>query len=71
MILIMISSILGILGVLCVSQGKSLYANYIWSIGNIGMIIHNYNIREYEMMIMFIIYWIIAVYGVWNLRRQI
>ena len=68
MSLILISSILGIIGVAYVSFDKSLKANSIWAIGNVGMIYHNYTIHEWEMMGMFIIYWLLAVYGIWNLQ---
>lgn len=68
MSLIIIATLLGVIGCLFVASDKSLKANYVWSIGNLGMIYHNYTITEYEMMIMFIVYELIALYGVWNLR---
>ena len=68
MSLILIATILGVIGCLFVSRGEPLNANYVWSIGNLGMIYYNYTIVEYEMMIMFVVYEIIALYGVWNLR---
>lgn len=55
---------MGILGVACVSIEKPRHANYIWAVGNLGMIYHNYMIKEWEMLSMFIVYWSLAIYGI-------
>jgi len=68
--MIIIWTTMGVLGCILVAKNKAYLANILWSISNIGMIVYNYNLAEYEMCFMFIIYWIIAVYGVYNLRDK-
>jgi glucose dehydrogenase len=50
-----------------VAYGKSLIANSIWSISNIGFIWYNIIIGENEMIFLFGIYEMTALYGVYNL----
>lgn len=64
--MILLWTLMGIIGVYYVAIDNSFNANVIWSISNIGMIIYNYNLAEYEMSLMFLIYWMLAVYGVYR-----
>lgn len=68
MILIFIS--ISIIAAILVTSGKSLPANKLWVISNVGMIHYNYQICEYEMVILFSAYFIIAIYGIYNLSRK-
>ena len=66
--MIWMCTILAIIGAICVSKNKPLLANYIWAVSNIGFIYHNIMITEWEMVLLFSIYEIIALYGIYNLR---
>ena len=66
MILILIIG--SIAGSIFVAMGKPLAANYIWSVANIGILWHNYQIGEYELVMLFATCEIIALYGIWNLK---
>lgn len=66
--MLILFTILAIIGALCVSHNKPLIANYFWLIANIGFILYNLSINEYEMIILFSVYEIIAIYGIYNLR---
>jgi glucose dehydrogenase len=50
-----------------VSFGRSLIANSIWSISNIGFIWYNISVGESEMILLFGVYELTALYGVYNL----
>ena len=65
--MIAIFTAMSILGAICVSRGKSLAANGVWAISNIGLAWYNISISEYEMAFLFGVYEVIAVYGVFNL----
>ena len=58
---------MSIIAAVYVSFGKSLTANIIWSISNIGFIWHNIIICESEMIMLFGVYEITALYGIYNL----
>ena len=64
----MIFTIIGIVGAIYVSKDKSLYANCLFAIANAGLLVYNYKIKEYEMMMLFIVYEAIAIYGIYNLK---
>ena len=64
----MIFTIIAIIGALYVSHNKPLIANYFWVLSNAGFIIHNILINEYEMLILFIAYEIIAIYGIYYIQ---
>lgn len=68
--MIIIFTIMSIIAAVYVSHGRSLIANCIWAISNIGFVYHNIVISEYEMAILFMAYEIIAVYGVYNLKLK-
>jgi len=53
----------GILGASFVSIGNANYANMIWSVANIFIIIHNINIGEIEQAILFASYEVYAIFG--------
>jgi len=59
---------MAIAGAICVSYNQALIANYIWGVSNMGFIIHNMMINEYEMAFLFITYEIIALYGIYNIQ---
>jgi len=59
---------MSITGAICVSYNRALTANYIWGVSNIGLITHNIIINEYEMTFLFIVYEIIALYGIYNIQ---
>lgn len=66
--MILIITLMSIAGAICVSQNRALTANYIWSVSNIGLIAHNIMINEYEIAFLFIVYEIIALYGIYNIQ---
>lgn len=68
--IILMLTIIAILGAITVAMGKPLAANILWLFSNPGMSIHNYNIHEFEMAGMFMVYSFIAVYGVYNLKLK-
>jgi hypothetical protein len=65
--MLIIFTLIAIAGAVYVARGHALAANCIWSISNLGFIYHNIMINEYEMMLLFIVYEIISVAGVFNL----
>ena len=65
--MIIIATIMSIVAAIYVSRGKALIANIIWAVSNICFILHNVRIAEYEMLVLFASYEIIALYGIWNL----
>ena len=65
--MLIVFTILAIIGALCVSYNKPLIANFFWVISNLSFIIYNISIDEYEMTILFIVYEIIAIFGIYNL----
>lgn len=66
MILLLVT-LMSISAAVYVSYGKSLIANSIWAISNVGFIWHNIMIGEGEMIVLFGIYEMTALYGVYNL----
>jgi hypothetical protein len=62
---------MGIAGAVCVSVGRSLTANYIWAVSNMGFVWYNISISEYEMTLLFGVYELVALYGIYNLRLNI
>jgi hypothetical protein len=68
MIIALLTTI-AVFGAISVALGKPLTANYLWGCSQPGLAIYNFSIHEYEMAIMFSIYSLIAVYGIWYLRR--
>ena len=66
--MMIILTIIAITGAITVALGKPLIANSLWLISNPAMAIHNYNICEFEMAGMFVVYTVIAGFGVYNLR---
>jgi len=65
--IILILTVVAIIGAITVSLGKPLAANILWIVSNPFMAIYNYNIREFEMAWMFVVYSIIALIGIYNL----
>lgn len=65
--MILLFTLMSVYAAIQVSFGKSLLANGIWSISNIGFICYNISISEYEMVLLFGIYEITALYGVYHL----
>lgn len=66
---------LGILGAvggaLCVGFERPLLANKIWLFSNPLLMVHNYKVGEYEQSLMFLIYCVIAIFGiVYHYRRH-
>lgn len=68
--MILIATIASIIAAVFVARGKSFIANCIWSVTNIFIIWHNHVIGEYEMVILFVAYEVIALYGVYNLGAK-
>ena len=60
---------MAIIGALAVAQNKALFANTVWSISNPLLMGYNFINGEYEQIIMFAIFAIVAWYGVYNLKR--
>lgn len=71
--LMLILTIIAVCAAFTVALGKPLAANILWLCSNPFMSIYNYTIGEFEMAGMFMMYTLIAVYGVYNLkfRRKI
>lgn len=65
--MILIATLLSIAAAVSVARGKALSANCVWAVTNIVIIWHNYSIGEYEMVFLFLMYEIIAIFGVYNL----
>ena len=65
--MILLCTLMSITAAIYVSFGKSLLANSIWSISNIGFIWYNLMAGEKEMTLLFSIYEITALYGIYNL----
>lgn len=66
--IVLIGVLLSILGAMFVANGKPLYANISWVIGQPLLAYHNYSIGEHTQSALFLIYVIIAIYGIYNLR---
>ncbi len=65
MIPVILTSI-SILGAACVSAGSAGAANAAWSISNLGLLWHNYRIGQKHQALMFLVFWILAVLGVFR-----
>ena len=65
--MILLFTICSIIAAVYVAKGHPLTANIIWSLSNIGFIYHNIINVEYEMVLLFSAYELIALYGVYNL----
>ena len=59
---------IAVIGAFAVAKGKAFIANVLWLISNPLMGLYNYQKGEIELAGMFIIYTLIALYGVWNLK---
>jgi len=70
-IVVAAASLVGVTGCALVSLGHPLAASAVWVPGNIVMTTHLYKQKEWEMFWMFLIYTVIAVYGVLNLTGAI
>ena len=69
MYMLMLTTI-AVIGAFAVAKGKSFLANLLWSISNPLMGLYNYQKGELELAVMFAIYTIIALYGIWNLKLK-
>lgn len=65
--MILLFTLMSITAAIYVSFGRSLLANSIWAISNIGFIWYNLMVGEKEMTLLFSVYEITALYGVYNL----
>lgn len=61
-------TIIAVIGAIAVAKGKPLIANSLWIISNPLMAYYNYELGEIELTGMFIIYFVISLYGVWHLK---
>ena len=68
--LIIIATIASIIAAIFVARGNALIANSIWAVSNVVFIWYNVYIAEWEMVMLFGAYWVIALYGVWNLQKR-
>ena len=68
--MLIIFTFIAIGGAIYVAYDNALMANILWSISNMAFIIYNILISEHEMVLLFMAYEIICVYGVWNLGRK-
>ena len=62
-----VGMILGSGGAILVSSGYTLEPNIVWLISNIIVASYFYQQKEKELMIMYLIYILIAIYGIINL----
>ena len=65
--IVLIATIIAIVGALFVASGKALDANSMWAVSNIGYIWYSISICEWEIVILFSVYEVIAIFGIWNL----
>ena len=65
--LMMIFTLMAIAGAIYVAYDYALIANCLWSVSNMAFIIHNISIREREMVLLFSVYEVICIFGIWNL----
>ena len=68
--LILILTIIAVIGAIAVALGKPLAANILWIFSNPAMAAYNYSNCEYELAGMFVVYSVIAVYGIYNLSLK-
>ena len=68
MTLLLIFTLMSISAAIYVAFNKSLIANSIWSISNIGFIWYNITVQKYEMVLLFSVYEITALFGGYNLK---
>lgn len=68
--MILLYTLFGIIGAIFVSKGKPINANWCFVFANIGLAVHNFTIKEYEMMFLFFIYLNIAIYGLLTLNEK-
>lgn len=66
--LLLICTLIAVTGAIYVACDRALTANYLWSISNLAFIIHNIMITEFEMVILFTVYEVICLFGIWNLK---
>lgn len=57
---------LGILGAILVASGNPWEGHLIWLITNIGLVIHNYLIKQRSQALMFGIYFFSAAWGLYT-----
>ena len=62
-----VGMILGPLGAILVSSGYTLEPNIIWLISNLVVASYFYQQNEKELLLMYLVYIVIAVYGIINL----
>lgn len=58
---------MAILGALYVASNRALAANIIWSISNPALIAHNILIGQFEQAIMFTVFSMVSLYGIFHL----
>ena len=63
---ITIDTIFSILGSVSVAFGQSFPANCLWSVGNVFLIIRNYNRKDYPQMLLFCIFEVVSIVGIIN-----
>lgn len=68
--MILLFTMMSIIGATCVSGGRALTANYIWSVSNLGLLFYNLSIVEYEMALLFGVYEVISLCGIYNLKLR-
>lgn len=69
--MITIATTLGILGCIFVSYNQPIIANLLWIVGNPLMLYHNLKAGETEQARMWVVYTVIAAFGVFNNRKTI
>lgn len=64
-----VASYLGIVGAIMVSLNYPLIANIIWGITNPVLIYHMHKLEQYPQRNMFIVFTVVAWFGIYNLSR--
>lgn len=59
---------IAVIGAFAVAKGKAFTANLLWLVSNPLMAVYEYQKNEIELASMFVIYSLIALYGIWNLK---
>jgi len=52
-----------------VAMNKANAANLIWAVSNVFMIYYNYMQNDITQVLLFLVYWIISIYGVYRYSK--
>jgi nicotinamide riboside transporter PnuC len=64
-----IITILSLVGAIYNARGK-IFSFYIWIIANLCWVAYDIYAKQYSQAVLFMVYTIISVYGIYNWRKQ-